>query len=99
MITYIKDYGISSLEYEYVVSNLKPEVKDLFKVNQLEVEKNLKFLSDYGVYEGMARLIVARPDLFVQPLESLKENVKKLNKSVFVNIANKSPEDLILLGV
>jgi len=99
MITYIKDYGINSLEYEYVVSNLKPEVKDLFKINQLEVEKNLKFLSEYGVYEGMARLIVVRPDLFIQPLESLKDNVKKLNKSVFVNIANKSPEDLILLGV
>ena len=99
MITYIKDYGINSLEYEYVVSNLKPEIKDLFKINQLEVEKNLKFLSEYGVYEGMARLIVVRPDLFIQPLESLKDNVKKLNKSVFVNIANKSPEDLILLGV
>lgn len=99
MITYIKDYGISSLEYEYVISHLKPEVKDLFKINQIEVEKNLKFLSEYGVYEGLARLIVARPDLFIQPLDSLKENVKKLNKSVFVNIANKSPEDLILLGV
>ena len=99
MITYIKYYGINSLEYEYVVSNLKPEVKDLFKINQLEVEKNLKFLSEYGIYEGMARLIVVRQDLFIQPLESLKDNVKKLNKSVFVNIANKSPEDLILLGV
>ena len=99
MIDYIKNYNINSLEYEYVLSNLRRDVLDLFVVNEEYIKENIESLMEFGIKSGIAKSIVTRPDIFLLDKELLMENLSKIDKKIVVNIAMKSPEDLILLGI
>lgn len=99
MIDYLKNYNINSLEYEYVLSNLRKDVLDLFVINEEYIKENIEALMEFGIKSGMAKLIVTRPDIFLLDKELLIENLSKIDKKIVVNIAMKSPEDLILLGI
>ena len=86
MIDYIKNYNINSLEYEYVLSNLRRDVLDLFVVNEEYIKENIESLMEFGIKSGIAKLIVTRPDIFLLDKELLMENLSKIDKKIVVNI-------------
>lgn len=99
MIEYIKEYGVTNLDYEYILHNLRPDVIELFALSEVSVRKVLEYYNKLGLTSGIAKLIVCRPDLALTNVSSLKELLKNIETDTFINIVEKSCEDLILLGI
>lgn len=99
MIEYIKEYGITSIDYEYILNNVPMDVIENIALCEDMIRETLKFYNDLGITNGIASLIVNRPDLVIINKESLEELVNKIDKNVFVNLVNKSADSLIVLGI
>lgn len=99
MIDYIKEYGVTSLDFEYILHNLKPDVIELFALSENSVREVLDFYNKLGITSNLSKLIVCRPDLVLTTVPCLEELLKNIELNSFINIVDKSCEDLILLGI
>lgn len=99
MIEYIKEYGVTNLDFEYIMHNLKLDVIEMMCLSEINVRKNLTYYNELGITSDIAKIIMARPDLILIELSTLKKIVDNIDKKLFVTIVNKSIEDLILMGV
>lgn len=99
MIEYIKDYGVTNLDFEYIMHNMKLDVIEMMCLSEVNVRKNLKFYNDLGITGDIAKIIMSRPDLIIIEPDTLKKIVENVDQKLFVEVVNKSIEDLILIGV
>lgn len=99
MIEYIKEYGITSLDYEYILHNVSRDVIQALSLSENSVREVLDFYNDIGITKNISKIIINRPDLILITKENLKETISKIDLNVFINIIEKSIEDLILLGI
>ena len=99
MIEYIKEYGITSLDYEYILHNVSRDVIQALSLSENSVREVLDFYNDIGITKNISKIIINRPDLILITKENLKETISKIDFNVFINIIEKSIDDLILLGI
>lgn len=99
MIEYIKEYGITSIDYEYILHNVSRDVIQCMALSEDAIREILDFYNHIGITSNISKIIINRPDLIITSKENLKETISKIDLSIFVNIVDKSIEDLILLGI
>lgn len=99
MIEYIKEYGITSLDYEYILHNVSRDVIQALSLSENSVREVLDFYNDIGITKNISKIIINRPDLILITKENLKETISKIDLNIFINIIEKSIDDLILLGI
>ena len=99
MIDYIKEYGVTNLDFEYILHNLKQDVIELFALSEVSVREVLDFYNSIGITSNLSKLIVTRPDLILTTVPCLKALLENIDIDLFKNLVDKSCEDLILLGI
>lgn len=99
MIEYIKEYGVTSIDYEYILRNCKKDIIELIAISEDSVRELLDYYNSIGITKNIAKLILYRPDLILIPKESIEESISKIDIELLKIIINDSVEDLILLGI
>lgn len=99
MIEYIKEYGVNYFDFEYILHNVKTDIIEIMMLSESNIRKNLAFYNSLGITNNIAKIIVARPDLIINENSVLINTISKIDQKLFVNVVDKSIDDLILLGV
>ena len=99
MIEFIKEYGVTTLDYEYIMHNIKQEIIEHISLSESSVREVLEYYNELGITYNIGKILVMRPDLILTSIENLEEQFSKVNKEVLISIIDKSVEDLILLGI
>lgn len=99
MIEYIKEYGVTTLDYEYIMHNLKPDIIESLSLSENSVRDILAYYNEIGITYNIGKILVMRPDLILISKENLENLLSKIDHEVLLNIIDKSIEDLILLGI
>lgn len=99
MIDYIKEYGVTSIDFDYIMKNQNKEIIELIALSENSVRDILEFYNSIGVTKDIAKIILFRPDLILIPKESLVESISKIDRKIFVSVISESIEDLIVLGI
>ena len=97
MIDYIKDYGISNFDFEYLMNNLTQEEIQRLMLAEANVRENLLYYNKLGLKDNLYNLILHRMDLVIMPLDQLKYLLSKIDKELFVQLVNTNIKNLILL--
>ena len=99
MIEYIKEYGISSLDYEFIINNVDKNILDILILNEDKIKDILDYYNSIGIKSEIASIIVYRPDLIVIEKDVLDKLVHKNGIKLFVKTVKSNVNDLVLLGV
>lgn len=99
MIDYIKEYGVTNGDLEYIYHNVKPDIIELLRLSEITVRENLAYYNSIGIASDIAKIIIVRPDLILNDKQTIINSISKLDMNLFRNVVNKSIEDLIILGV
>ncbi len=99
MIEYIKEYGVTSMDYDYILSNISKDILDLMVLTENSVREVLDYYNTIGLSESVGKIIIKRPDLVIIDIDVLKELISKIEIKTFVNIVKSSIDDLIILGI
>ena len=97
MIEYLKEYGISSFDFEYLMKNLSQEDIQRLMLAETNVRENLLYYNKLGLKDSLHKLILYRLDLVIMPLDQLKYLLSKIDKELFVKLVNTNIRNLILL--
>ena len=57
MIEYIKEYGITSLDYEYILHNVSRDVIQALSLSENSVREVLDFYNDIGITKNISKII------------------------------------------
>lgn len=99
MIEFIKEYGVTTFDYEYIMHNMKQDIIENIALSENSVREVLAYYNEIGITANIGKILVMRPDLILISKENLSELISKIDINVFINIVDKSIEDLILLGI
>lgn len=99
MIKYIKEYGVTNADYEYILKNTPQHILDTLILSENNVREVLNYYNSLGIIESLAKIIINRPDLVIINKEYIEELVNKVGEKLFYNIVKESIDDLILLGI
>ena len=58
MIDYIKDYGISNFDFEYLMNNLTQEEIQRLMLAEANVRENLLYYNKLGLKDNLYKLIL-----------------------------------------
>ena len=97
MIEYLKEYGISNFDFEYLMKNLSQEDVQRLMLAESNVRENLLYYNKLGLKDNLHKLILYRLDLVIMPLDQLKYLLSKVDKELFVKLVNTNIKNLILL--
>lgn len=99
MIEFIKEYGITTIDYEYIIHNVDKGIIQNIALSENNVREILDFYNDIGITKELSNIIINRPDLILTNKENLKDTISKIDIDVFKTVIHKSIDDLILLGI
>ncbi len=99
MIDYIKEYGVTTIDYEYIIHNVKSDILELIELSETSVREVLTFYNSIGIYEEISTIIIHRPDLILTQLNVLEEAIKKVRVNAFVGMVRNDIDNLIILGI
>lgn len=99
MIEYIKEYGVTNMDYDYILSNIPKDVLDIMTLSENSVREVLDYYNTIGLSESVGKIIIKRPDLVIIEKSVLEELINKIEIKTFVNIVKSSIDDLIILGI
>ena len=92
MIGYIKNYGISNVQYEYILRDLKKEYLDILDIEEENIKEVLAYYNELGIKESIYNIIMKRFDLIINSKDELE--TKLLRKIVKENI-----DSLVMFGI
>lgn len=99
MIEYIKEYGVTNMDYDYILSNIPKDILDIMTISENSVREVLDYYNIIGLSESVGKIIIKRPDLVIIERKVLEELINKIEIKTFVNIVKSSIDDLIVLGI
>src|SRR5574344_642290 len=82
---FIREYGVSSLDYEYVMHNLKKDIIDAIRLSEENVRENLTYFNGLGIYKDISKIILIRPDLLLMPNDNLVKIVGQMDSISLTN--------------
>ena len=99
MIDYVKEYGVTDLDFEYIMNNLNRDIIDNMILSEPNVREVLSYYNKIGIKENVAKIIVTRPDLILISQKKLEELLSNIDLEILKNMIEKDIEDLIILGI
>lgn len=97
MIDYLKEYGISNFDFEFLVNNLTQEDVQKLILAESNIRENLLYFNKLGIKDNLYKLILYRMELVIMPIDQLKYLLSKVDKDLFVQLVNTNIKNLILL--
>ena len=97
MIEYLKEYGISNFDYEFLMANLTQEDIQKLMLAETNVRETLLYYNKLGLTDSLHKLILYRLDLIIMPIDQLKSLLSKVDKELFVRLVKTNIKNLILL--
>ena len=99
MLEYIKNYGVTDKDYNYIISNVPSYILEIMALSENKVREVLDYYNKIGLKESIALIILKRPDLIIIDKKILEASINKIEIKAFINIVNNSIDDLIILGI
>lgn len=99
MISYIKEYGITNTDYEYILHNVRTDIIETLTLCESSTRSVLEYYNSIGIKQDIAKIILYRPDLIIISKENLEDLINKIDIEVFKNLVSNAIEDLIILGI
>ena len=60
MIEYIKEYGVTNMDYDYIVSNIPKDIMDIMTITENSVRDVLDYYNTIGLSESVGKIIIKR---------------------------------------
>lgn len=99
MSDYIKDYGITNIEYEYILRDLKKEYIDLLNIEENNIKEVLQYYNELGIKEELYNIIMNRFDLIVNSKQELINKLANIDLKIFKIIIKNNIENLVMFGI
>lgn len=94
MLEYLKEFNFNDNEIENILKSNDLNIVKNLELMKKNVKEVINYLYEMGV-ENIYNVFEGRIDLFLLPLNLIKQNFTKLDKDMLVNILNNSISDLI----
>lgn len=99
MIEYIKDYGITNIEYEYILRDLKREYIDILDIEEENVKEVLSYYNSLDIKEDLYNIIMNRFDLIINNKQDLISKLSNIDLKLFKLIIKNNIENLVMFGI
>lgn len=99
MIEYIKDYGITNIEYEYILRDLKREYIDILDIEEENIKEVLSYYNSLDIKEELYNIIMNRFDLIINNKQDLISKLSNIDLKLFKHIIKNNIENLVMFGI
>lgn len=99
MIGYIKNYGISNVQYEYILRDLKKEYLDILDIEEENIKEVLDYYNELGIKESIYNIIMKRFDLIINSKDELKTKLAKIDIKLLRKIVKENIDSLVMFGI
>ncbi len=99
MIGYIKNYGISNVQYEYILRDLKKEYLDILDIEEENIKEVLAYYNELGIKESIYNIIMKRFDLIINSKDELETKLAKIDIKLLRKIVKDNIDSLVMFGI
>lgn len=99
MINYIKNYGISNIQYEYILRDLKKEYIDILDIEEENVKQILGYLNELGIKDSIYNIIMKRFDLIINTKTELEKKLSVIDIKLLRKILKNNIDSLVMFGI
>ena len=99
MIGYIKNYGISNVQYEYILRDLKKEYLDILDIEEENIKEVLAYYNELGIKERIYNIIMKRFDLIINSKAELETKIAKIDIKLLRKIVKDNIDSLVMFGI
>ena len=99
MIGYIKNYGISNVQYEYILRDLKKEYIDILDIEEENIKEVLAYYNELGIKESIYNIIMKRFDLIINSKDELETKLAKIDIKLLRKIVKENIDSLVMFGI
>ena len=99
MIGYIKNYGISNVQYEYILRDLKKEYLDILDIEEENIKEVLAYYNELGIKESIYNIIMKRFDLIINSKAELETKISKIDIKLLRKIVKDNIDSLVMFGI
>lgn len=99
MIGYIKNYGISNVQYEYILRDLKKEYLDILDIEEENIKEVLAYYNELGIKESVYNIIMKRFDLIINSKDELETKLAKIDIKLLRKIVKENIDSLVMFGI
>lgn len=99
MIGYIKNYGISNVQYEYILRDLKKEYLDILDIEEENIKEVLAYYNELGIKESIYNIIMKRFDLIINSKDELETKLAKIDIKLLRKIVKENIDSLVMFGM
>lgn len=99
MIGYIKNYGISNVQYEYILRDLKKEYLDILDIEEENIKEVLAYYNELGIKESIYNIIMKRFDLIINSKDELETKLAKIDIKLLRKIVKENVDSLVMFGI
>ena len=99
MIGYIKNYGISNVQYEYILRDLKKEYLDILDIEEENIKEVLAYYNELGIKESIYNIIMKRFDLIINSKAELETKIAKVDIRLLRKIVKDNIDSLVMFGI
>lgn len=99
MIGYIKNYGISNIQYEYILRDLKKEYLDILDIEEENIKEVLAYYNELGIKESIYNIIMKRFDLIINSKAELETKIAKIDIKLLRKIVKDNIDSLVMFGI
>ena len=99
MIGYIKNYGISNVQYEYILRDLKKEYLDILDIEEENIKEVLDYYNELGIKESIYNIIMKRFDLIINSKAELETKLAKIDIKLLRKIVKDNIDSLVMFGI
>ncbi len=99
MISYIKNYGISNIQYEYILRDLKKEYLDILDIEEESIKEVLAYYNELGIKESIYNIIMKRFDLIINTKAELETKLAAIDIKLLRKIVKNNVDSLVMFGI
>ena len=99
MIGYIKNYGISNVQYEYILRDLKKEYLDILDIEEENIKEVLAYYNELGIKESIYNIIMKKFDLIINSKDELETKLAKIDIKLLRKIVKENIDSLVMFGI
>ncbi len=99
MISYIKNYGISNIQYEYILRDLKKEYLDILDIEEENIKEVLAYYNELGIKESIYNIIMKRFDLIINTKAELETKLATIDIKLLRKIVKNNIDSLVMFGI
>ena len=94
MLEYLKEFNFNEEEIESILKSNDLNIIKNLELMKKNVKEVINYMYEIGV-DNIYNIFIDRIDLFLLPINLIKQNFTKLDKEMLVNVLNNSIGDLI----